>query len=271
VDETQTAPADLDRSDAGYLYFRNFFEVHTKAMARDAVQARVEDLFHTLCHRVRPTIGIEIGAHEARFSSGLKQFSPETRCLAFEANPYVFEKHAERLTGLGVEYLPLAIGPTNGPIELVIPTSVRKRGRRLANRMASLRVHTAADSAETVEVESRRLDDFLDPGPDDRLVAWVDVEGANEIVLGSGPEVMARTSLVYIEVERTAMWEDQWLDVDVARYFAGLGFVPIARDTQRPQQYNVIFASAELAADPEVARLAVASYRDVPPRRRRKG
>jgi FkbM family methyltransferase len=269
VDETQPPRVDLARSDAGYLYFRNFLDEHAASMARDALQSRVEGLFYELCQRVRPTIGLEIGAHEASFSKWLKEASPETRCLAFEANPHVFEKHANRLAGLGVEYLHLAIGSTNGPVELVIPTSVRHKGRRLSNRMASLSRHTEADSSEAVQVDSRRLDDFLTAGPDDRLVAWVDVEGATEIVLGSGPAVMARTSLVYIEVEREAKWEDQWLDVDVARYLAGLGFVPIARDTQRPHQYNVIFASAELAADPEVARLAVESYRDVPPRRRK--
>ena len=108
-----------------------------------------------------------------------------------------------------------------------------------------------------------RLDDYLTPRPDDRLVAWVDVEGATEIVLGNGPEVLSQTALVYIEVEREAKWDQQWLDVDVARYLAELGFVPIARDNQRRHQYNVIFASAELAADPEVARLTAQAYRNV--------
>ncbi len=251
----------MDVSDSGYLYFRNFFGEHAATMRRGPLGDRVKELFHALCLRVQPTIGLEIGAHEASFSSWLKEASPATRCLAFEANPYVFEKHVDRLTGAGVEYLNQAVGPTNGPVELVIPTSVRHKDRKLTNRMASLKQHTETDSAQTVQVESVRLDDFLTPGPEDRLVAWIDVEGATEIVLGSGPEVLSRTSLVYIEVEREAKWDDQWLDVDVARHLAGLGFAPIARDAQRRHQYNVIFASAELADDPEVARLVIETYR----------
>jgi len=247
--------------DAGYLYFRNLFGEYADGFRREALGRRVQRLFRGLCLRIDPTIGLEIGAHEASFSSWLKEASPTTRCLAFEANPYVAEKHRERVTAAGVEYRHLAIGPTNGPAHLVIPTSVRNKERRLTNRMASLSLHTESDSAETVEVESVRLDDFLTLGPDDRLVAWVDVEGATEIVLGSGPEVLRRTSLVYIEVELEAKWHDQWLDVDVARHLAGLGFVPIARDAQRPHQYNVIFASADLATDPEVARLVAEVYR----------
>ena len=247
--------------DAGYLYFRNLFGEYADSFQRDRLGRRVKDLFRQLCLRVEPTIGLEIGAHEASFSSWLKEASPTTRCLAFEANPYVAEKHRDRVLATGVEYRHLAVGPTNGPAQLVIPTSVRNKERRLTNRMASLSLHTESDSAQTVEVDSVRLDDFLPLTPDDRLVAWVDVEGATEVVLGSGPEVLRRTSLVYIEVEREAKWHDQWLDVDVARHLAGLGFVPIARDAQRPHQYNVVFANGDLATDPEVARLVADLYR----------
>jgi FkbM family methyltransferase len=247
--------------DAGYLYFRNLLGTYAANFRRGGLGRRVEELFRELCLRVEPTIGLEIGAHEASFSSWLKEESPTTRCLAFEANPYVADQHGERVAATGVEYRHLAIGPTNGPVQLVIPTSVWHKERQLANRMASLSVHTEADSAKTVEVESVRLDDFLRVGPEDRLVAWIDVEGANEVVLGSGPEVFRRTSLVYIEVESETKWHDQGLDVDVARHLAGFGFVPIARDAQRPHQYNVIFASADIATDPEVARLAAEVYR----------
>lgn len=247
--------------DAGYLYWRNLLGEHAARFRRDPLGRRVQGLYRDLCLRVRPTIGLEIGAHEATFSAWLKEASPTTRCLAFEANPYVAEKHRDRVLATGVEYRHLAVGPTNGPAQLVIPTSVRQKERKLTNRMASLSLHTESDSAETVEVESVRLDDFLTLAPDDRLVAWIDVEGATEIVLGSGPGVLRRTSLIYIEVEREAKWHDQWLDVDVARHLAGLGFVPIARDAQSPHQYNVIFASGDLAADPEVARLVDGVYR----------
>ncbi|GAA4367858.1 FkbM family methyltransferase [Nocardioides caricicola] len=247
--------------DAGYLYFRNLFGEYAADFRRDPLRKRVHDLFLELCLRLEPTIGLEIGAHEASFSQWLKAASPSTRCLAFEANPHVAEKYRDRVLATGVEYRHLAVGPTNGPAQLVIPTSVRHKERRLTNRMASLSLHTESDSAETVEVESVRLDDFLTLDADDRLVAWVDVEGATEVVLGSGPEVLRRTSLLYIEVEREAKWHDQWLDVDVARHLAGLGFTPIARDAQRPHQYNVVFAAPDLATDPEVARLVADVYR----------
>ena len=57
------------------------------------------------------------------------------------------------------------------------------------------------------------------------------------------------------------MWRGQWLDVDVARYLADCDLVPVLRDIQRPHQYNVVFASAALAATPRMARLCDAVYR----------
>jgi hypothetical protein len=110
-------------------------------------------------------------------------------------------------------------------------------------------------------VPSVSLDDFVSVNDDDVVVAWIDVEGASGAVLTSGGRVLSHASLVYIEVETEQVWRGQWLDVDVARYLADCDLVPVLRDIQRPHQYNVVFASAALAATPRMARLCDAVYR----------
>jgi hypothetical protein len=67
--------------------------------------------------------------------------------------------------------------------------------------------------------------------------------------------------VVYIEVENRPIWDAQWLDVDVLRYFAEIGMVPIMRDLQRDFQYNLVFVSERLAGEPWVADLAAGVYR----------
>jgi FkbM family methyltransferase len=252
------------RKNAEFLHFRDFLAELARPLPRDVLQTRVENLFHDLCKRIEPTVSVEIGAHEARFSRRLKHHSPEVRALAFEANPYVFEKHHERATSEGVEYRHLAVGPTNGTVELTIPTSIRHTERPLANRMASLGRHVQADDAQVVEVECVRLDDHLERDSEDRIVAWIDVEGANEAVLRGSEHVLSQVCAIYIEVEQELRWEGQWLDVDVARFLADAGFIPIARDTQRPHQYNLVLVSPELASDPRVARMVAHRYRPAP-------
>lgn len=247
--------------DATYAEFASSHAAQLAGLPRKELSQAVERTFLELCRSLEPTLSLELGAHEATFSRWIKQQVPSARCLAFEANPFVHEKYAADLTAAGVEYVGKALAATNGTVELTIPTYVWKRARKITNRMASLGQHRDAKDATVVQVESVRLDDQVTVGADDVVVAWVDVEGASEIVLTSSRDVLAHASLVYIEVESETVWAGQWLDTDVAGFFTDLGFTPILRDTARPHQYNVVFASPAVAADPAVAAAVAATYR----------
>lgn len=257
----------MNTHDAGYLYLANLLEHRARKLPREEVGQRVEQTFRELCRELGPTLSLEIGAHEAHFSRWLKREVPAAQCLAFEANPYVHEKYAGALADSGVDYHHLAVSDVSGTVELGIPRELHndRRGRRFSkprtSRMASLAQHRYAERTETVSVPSVPLDDFVTISDDEVVVAWIDVEGASGSVLQSGAKTLSRTSLLHIEVENETVWDGQWLDVDVARFLADCGMVPVLRDVQRPHQYNVVFASAELAADPRLARRCDAVYR----------
>ena len=225
-----------------------------------SIEKRLIRMFRRLCRRIEPTSVLEIGAHEATFSQWAAETFPTAVVKAFEANPYVHAKYAEELAATRVDYRNLAVGPVNGEVQLNVPTEVWGRERELANRMASLGVHTEATGDIQVTVPSVRLDDHLALSPADRVVAWIDVEGANEIVLSGGGGVLDRTHAVFIEVESEPIWEGQWLDAEVASCLGDHGLLPVARDIFKPQrhQYNVVFARAEHAHDPRTGRQAAA-------------
>jgi FkbM family methyltransferase len=260
--------APSNAHDAGYVYLANMLAHRARELPRELVSVRVERTFRDLCRDLRPTVSLEIGAHEAEFSRWLKSEAPDAQCLAFEANPYVHRKYADELAASDVDYRHLAISETNGTVELGIPRRLHntKRGRRFrktrTSRMASLAHHRYAERTETVDVPSAPLDDVVSVSDDDVVVAWIDVEGASGPVLSSGEKVLSQASLVHIEVESEPVWDGQWLDVDVARFLTDCGLVPVLRDVQRPHQYNVVFASADLAADSRLARRCNAVYRD---------
>lgn len=261
--------APLSVHDAGYRYLTQLLARRARKLPRELVGDRVEQAFRDLCLELGPTVSLEVGAHEAAFSQWLKSEVPSAHCVAFEANPFVHEKFADDLDGTGVEYHQLAVSEVNGTVDLGIPRRLhnprrnRRFRKRRTSRMASLGHHRWAERTETVPVPSVPLDDFVSINDDDVVVAWIDVEGATGPVLSSGEKVLSHASLVYIEVENEPVWRGQWLDVDVARYLSECGLVPVLRDIQRPHQYNVVFASAELAAAPRMARLCDAVYRPV--------
>lgn len=233
---------------------------HESSRRPRSIERRLVRMFRRLCRRIDPTLVLEIGAHEATLSQWAAEAFPNAAVKAFEANPYVHEKYAAELAATRVDYRNLAVGRVNGDVQLHVPTEVWGRERELTNRMASLAHHTDATGDLQVTVPSVRLDDHLALSPTDRVVAWIDVEGSNEIVLSGGGAVLDQTHAVFIEVESKPIWEGQWLDGEVASFLADHGLVPVARDIFKPQrhQYNVVFARDEHARDPRTGRQAAA-------------
>lgn len=228
-------------------------QAHNTRRPTKVIDRRVRRLFHDLCRVVEPTVVLELGAHEGAFSTWAKGTFPDARCLALEANPYVHRQFREQLDDAGVEYLQVAAAASNGSVSINIPTQIGSKVKERTSRMASLAVHQRAVGNETVDVEAVRVDDAVSLTEADRVVAWIDVEGASDAVLSGGRETLARADAVYIEVEAVEKWSGQWLDVDVARFFRSIGKIPAMRDIQRAQQYNVVFVSPELAGRDGVA------------------
>lgn len=252
-------------SDATFDFTSRFLLAAADAVGvpRGVLFNRVRNVVLRLTQRIDPTVTLEVGAFEAGFSVWARENLPNARAMAFEANPYVHAHYKDEVTAKGVDYRNVAVSPTSGPVTIHVPRDFNGGERGRVNQMASLTTNLKTANHEAVEVAGVRLDDAVELAPDDRLVAWVDVEGALEQVLSGSHETLARAALVFVEVESEAMWEGQWLDSDVAAWFREIGLVPILRDFQRWQQYNVVFVSQELARDPEVAKLAAMVYTPV--------
>lgn len=261
-------PSGLPDEPHGYRFWAEL----TAAQARNTgkptsvIDRRVRRFFHDLCRTVDPTLVLEIGAHEGTFSTWAKKTFPEARCLALEANPYVHRKYHQQLDQVGVDYRHLAAASTNGTVTINIPLQIS--GRTVdpgKSRMASLGIHRDSVEHQAVDVEAVRVDDLVHRTASDRIVAWVDVEGASDAVLTGAQEVLTQAAAVYIEVESVEVWSGQWLDVDVARFFRELGKIPAMRDIQRRNNYNVVFVGEELAGAPQVGERAARVLRPPKP------
>jgi FkbM family methyltransferase len=248
---------------SSYLYTSRFLasSAAVAGIPEKRFTRRVAEAFREIVSRVDPTVTLEVGAFEAGFSRWVREHFADATVLAFEANPYVFDKFKHEVIGLGVDYRNLCIGPENGRTTLKLPGDFDGHPVGRVSQLSSLSNNLLSQSTHEVEVECARLDDLGVAGPHERVVAWIDVEGACEAVLSGSVETLRRSEVVYIEVENRPIWDAQWLDVDVMRYFAEIGMVPIMRDLQRDFQYNLVFVSERLAGEPWVADLAAGVYR----------
>lgn len=207
----------------------------------------LERFYIELCVCIGARLCIEIGAHEA---SGLKRIHsvlPEARLLAYEANPYVYQRYVNKVDP-AITYLNLAVSHDDQPRALKIPRVMPQAGGQRTlpreNLTSSLRVRNMDRvEYEEVTVSCITLDSILAEHSDLAPVSlWIDVEGAaGDVLAGATQALNSNVDLVYIELENKTSWKGQWLDKDVAQFLAGYRFIPLARDMQTPWQYNQLF------------------------------
>jgi len=211
------------------------------------------DFFHDLQSVFRPKTVLEIGAFDAFFSRRMRQELPSSKIIAFEANPHNHAHHSSThdYSSMRIDYLNLAVSDRIGNIDFQVQT--KKEGvevSKIAGDNSLLkRAHTEGSIGyETVTVPTVTLDKFLSNSnyAADDFSAWVDVEGAAEMVFSGANSIMKRMQSVFIEVEEREHWNGQWLLEDIETYMNSHGLRLVARDFENAHQFNVVFVKEEL-------------------------
>ncbi|HEX8387701.1 MAG TPA: FkbM family methyltransferase [Sphingomonas sp.] len=218
---------------------------------RRGMTASLDRVVIQMARRLAPELVLEIGAHDAWFSARMRRILPDARVIAFEANPEVHAQGADRLRGLGVDFRNQAVSDAAGQVTLMVPHGERSGPRR---EMGSLLRRKSETGEQTFEVDAVRLDDA--PGVDAASnIMWIDVEGAVGMVLDGAPETLAKSELIYVELEPREDWPGQRIDVDIVDALGRYGLVPVLRDVQRRGgQYNALFLRETRIGEPFVER-----------------
>ena len=191
--------------------------------------------FIDLQETLKPSIYIEVGAFDAEFSKIILSKYPDAKIWAFEANPYVYEKNYPIDN---INYINKAVSDTLGFIQFELQKDTEK-----AAVNNSIMKRNEVKEYEYISVESLTLNSLFSEF--NNICLWIDCEGANREVLMGASNILSKVSSIFIEVEKTEYWKDQWLDNDVKKYLAKFGFVLFDSDTQYQDQYNCIFIKNE--------------------------
>lgn len=222
-------------------------DLEKHAAARKKISDDLANTVAKLVVHLRPSVVLEIGAHEATFACAMKAALPKSRVVAFEANPEIHGKVEARARAAGVEYLHRCIADENKAYELSVPGEDRPY---LA--MGSLLEYKKQGSFITYTVEGVTLDSFLGDVSATNVM-WIDVEGAIGMVLAAARNSLAQCQLLFAELEASERWEGQMLDMEVIRRLAEFDLFPVMRDIQRHKwQHNVLFVRGSALRDPEV-------------------
>ncbi len=229
------------------------------------INKKCQRAFINICQKLKPVISLEVGAYEGGFSRDIKRRCPDIEAYAFEANPHVFNKFQSDLSEAGVKYLNLCANISNDPVEIKIPKDYLGTERKNVNQMASIFTNSDSENYEVHKINAVRVDEYIQTQTNINrggIVTWVDVEGALEPVLSGMQKLFPRIDAMYIETETKPLWDGQWLESDAASYLMQQGFVPVAKDRQRPWQSNWMFVSERVASEAWIQRRIARIYGD---------
>ena len=93
---------------------------------REKSAKALRELFFGLTRTLSPDLFIEAGAMKAESSLRVKKLCPDARIMAFEANPYNFEKYSKEFdySAQGIEYIHYALSNSPGLLTFNIIKSI---------------------------------------------------------------------------------------------------------------------------------------------------
>lgn len=242
--------------------FNNILELHSSLIPQtrkilDESNKKLFQAYIAIQKVLTPMTSVEIGAHFAEYSREMRQNFPSIDIIAAEANPYVYKIVTEAIdfNKLNIQYTNIAISSASEPMQFHVlrNKSTHKlysnRGMGSLIPFADTQYLTDRDLyTEIIEVPCTTGERFiLENTLGSTFSLWIDVEGANEVVLKSLEPLLATGKVlsIYIEVEQSVRWEKQWLDSDVTEYLLNFNYVPLIRDAQTKIQYNTIYVHAD--------------------------
>lgn len=189
----------------------------------------------------------EIGALYAEMSMYIK--NRVKNVYAFEASTRNYNLAKEKVEG--IEYLNLAISDYDGEININMGMS---EGANIGADSVLNRLDNGGTEYKTETVLCSKLDSFIESKKltDNSNALWIDVEGSAIDVLLGAEKTLLNTKVIFIEMEQVRFWENQSLAHDINKYLCDKDFVPIARDFEYENQFNVVYIQKDILYTPAV-------------------
>jgi FkbM family methyltransferase len=165
-------------------------------------------LLMTVVNRLRPDdLFLDVGAHDGEYVlASLDRLGPKGRVEAFEPTPATFANlqmavsgHTSSAAEVRLHQVAVAAGPGTTPF---VTTGTSRMNSIFQGKSAGL--DRPGGPERVIEVRMVRLDDYVDESR--RIVAKIDVEGAEVDVLRGAPKLLASDADIFVELHPWA-WE----------------------------------------------------------------
>jgi len=199
-------------------------------------------------HLVEPgTTALDVGASIGIYAAEMARHADKV--IAFEANPQV-AAFARNVAPDNVEVISVALSSQAGRTTLTVPLNAKGRA---VTELASIAPQQHSGNTVTVDVETRRLDDF--PIANCSFIK-IDVEGHEEAVLdGAAALIAAQRPVLMIELVEAfnpgvvARLTERFAALSYRAFFSKRGLKPIAEFDAARDQDEALMPSREYVAN----------------------
>lgn len=221
--------------------------------ARQRSVDRAVRLFFDVVEAARIERFIEAGAKDAAASRRAATLPGVRDIVACEANPYTHARFEDVVAGDGVTYEHLALTDRTGTVEINV--RLHEDGSPIPDGQASLLLRDNHPAGHRrLDVPAVRLDDYFAEQQGVATAIWMDVEGATSAVVAGADQLFRTVDVVMVEVEERPLWDGQdWCRREVVDAMRTRGLVPVARDRQAREQYNLVFVRRTRLQEPAIA------------------
>lgn len=198
---------------------------------------------------------LDIGARDCRESINFSQYYRNSKIYAFECNPETIPVCKKNIEGhQNITLVEKAISDSNGTITFYPINTEKTRTSHKDGNPGASSLLKASDKfkkeiyiQDEIKVESITLETFLKNNEIDAIdIMWVDVQGAEMLVLKGLKERVKDIRILHIELEFAEMYRNQALFKDVRTYLKDRGLSLIAFTNFSRYCCDAVFANNSL-------------------------
>ncbi|MEM9829416.1 MAG: FkbM family methyltransferase [Bacteroidota bacterium] len=179
---------------------------------------------------------LDIGCLDGKDTLTFRDGLPGARVLAFEANPYNYQKIKDSgvLESNHIEVFNFAVSDRTDFLKFYLynTSDVQRDG------IASLKKRDGVEAQEEVEVQSVRIEDFLAKNEVSisNIAVWIDVEGAAFEVITSFGDRINEVSVVHVELENEKLYQEYHLQQEVEAFLKKNKFICLGKQMHKSRK-----------------------------------
>lgn len=222
---------------------RKFFPYSTERLLGLITAHEIDELFFKIAKSLKIKYLIECGAHGAEAS--VRFIKQGGKAIAIEANPYIYKNITPKSTSRLIS-LNIALGENQDTLIFYIPKFEKESAQSTflpKNDIEYKKIHVITERLATI-LHSNSI-------KNQEIAFWIDVEGMQKEVLRSSDSYLKNNcNLIKIEVETKELFIGQkWLYSDIINFLSQNDFVPIYRDFEYMNQFNVLLVKKKYRND----------------------